>query len=782
MEIDKERQQRAQENARKIIEEAERVQEARRISRGAAEFERGNFEILRNNELVTNLANYIFSLLSSGRAEDAALLLQRLGESARCSDVELRERSVMALSFLIGQILEKENLDALEPLSKLLVEWLQFETVYISGFPSICKQIQQIGQLMLDRRLFNEAESLLVIIYQIQSGILEKGNTIRGMLAKIQDNIASREILEILVDEYLLDEEKKLSSVDNILVYLGRRAVIFLLNKLMHSDSRRDRFLLMRLIPVAGNVAVPVLVECLKKNPPWYVVRNIIYIIAEMGDPSLYSMVQPYLKHKDIRVQQEVINCINRLDGSKMKPRLLEALMLVDDELKLSLVVHLAQLGGDDVEEALHDLLAKRGAFGEQSREELVVRIIGALKKFPSQKSARLLRLLVASYSRDPAHVRIAGLAQEALLALEPKLRRLNQNVQAGDEIAFDDDPKEMTKAATKMRKFEEEIASFVKVGDLEKACQKIYNHCVAAAREKDFLTAEMLRDRLLEINPMALSEVIRAGEIIEEEKSSSITSNHLKIWGDLYEKMTTEEFTAMYYALRLEKYHSDDVIVRSGETDTSLYFLNSGFVGIYCNHGSQEVFLKRMQPGDILGVEQFFSVSIWTVTLKAQSEVQIHVLDRDMLAGLQNSHPGLESKLQDYCMKFDIVPDLVRMAGSDRREFPRYPVSLIINNMLLDPFGQTGKKTFRGEMIDISRGGLGFSIRISNKDNARLLLGRQIVTEIDIGKGEKLRCAGMIVSVRFHHVVELDFSVHVKLFKKLEQSVVMSIVNQSVK
>lgn len=782
MEIDKERQQKAQENARKIIEEAGRLQEAQRISRGVAEFERGNYEILRNNELVTNLANYIFSLLSSGRAEDAAPLLQRLGESARCSDVELRERSVMALSFLIGQILEKENLDALEPLSKLLVEWLQFETVYISGFPSICKQIQQIGQLMLDRRLFNEAESLLVIIYQIQSGILEKGNTIRGILAKIQDNIASREILELLVDEYLLDAEKKLSSVDNILVYLGRRAVIFLLNKLMHSDSRRDRFLLMRLIPVAGNVAVPVLVECLKKNPPWYVVRNVIYIISEMGDPSLYSMVQPYLKHKDIRVQQEVIGCINRLDGSKMKPRLLEALMLVDDELKLSLVVQLAHLGGDDVEEALHDLFAKREAFGERSKEELVVRIIGALKKFPSKKSARLLRLLVASHSRDHEHVRIAGLAQEALLALEPKLRRLNQNIQAGDEIAFDDDPKEMTKAATKMRKFEEEIASFVKVGDLEKACQKIYNHCVAAAREKDFLTAEMLRDRLLEINPMALSEVIRAGEIIEEEKNSSISSNHLKIWGDLYEKMTTEEFTAMYYALKLEKYHSDDVIVRSGETDTSLYFLNSGFVGIYCQHGSHEVFLKRMQPGDILGVEQFFSVSIWTVTLKAQSEVQIHVLDRDMLTGMQNSHPGLESKLQDYCVKFDIVPDLVRMAGSDRREFPRYPVSLIINNMLLDPFGQAGKKTFRGEMIDISRGGLGFSIRISNKGNARLLLGRQIVTEIDIGKGEKLRCAGMIVSVRFHHVVELDFSVHVKLFKKLEQSVVMSIVNQSVK
>ncbi len=782
MEIDKERQQKALDIARKIIEETERAREVLRVSRGVAEFERGNFEILRNNELVTNLANYIFSLLSKGKEQEAAILLRRLGESACCNDVVLRERSVMALSFLLGQILEKEHLDSLEPLSKLLVDWLQFETVYISGFGVICKQIQQLGKLMLDRGLFNEAEALLVIIHQIQSGILEKGNTIRGMLAKIQENLASKEILEILVGEYLLDEEKKQASVDNLLVYLGRRAVIFLLNKLMHSDSKRDRLLLMRLIPVAGNVAVPILLECLKKNPPWYIIRNVIYIIAEIGDPSLYSLVQPYLKHQDIRVQQEVISCIDMLAGSKMKPRLLEALPVVDDELKVPLVMQLAQLGGEGVAEALYDLLAKRDSFAQRVKEELLVRIISALKNFPSPKSVTILKQLIVAHPGSPAQDRISTLAKETLLVLEPKLRHIHQKKTIETDICFDDDPKEMARASSKVRGLEEEIVSLIKGGDLEKACQKIYNRCVTAARDKDFLTAEMLRDRLLEINPMALSEVIRAGEIIEEEKSSSITSNHLKIWGDLYEKMTTEEFTAMYYALRLEKYQAEDVIVHSGETDTSLYFINSGFAGIYCNSGSQETFLKRMQPGDILGVDQFFSVSVWTVTLKAQSAVHIHVLDRQVLATLKNTHPGIESKLQDFCMKFDIVPDLIRMAGSDRRDYPRYPVSLIFNNMLLDPFGHTGKRTFKGEMIDISKGGLGFSIRISNKDNARLLLGRQIVTEIGLVKGEMMRCAGMIVGVKFHNVVEQDFSIHVKLFKKLEQAIVMAIVKQSVK
>jgi HEAT repeat protein len=780
MEIDEERQQRALKSARKIIEETERTLAARRLSRGIAEFAGGNFDILRSDELVIHLADHLFALLSQGKDEQASILLTSLSQCACCDEVLRRERAMVALSLLIGRLLEKEQLIIICRLSQLLVAWLQFETVCIVGFGVICKQIEQIGKILLANGLYADAEALLVVIHQIQSGILEREQAIRAMISKIQENLAAEEILEIIVDEYLHDVESRQSSIENLLVCLGRRAAIFLLNRLILSDGKKDHLLLLRLIPVTGTVIVPVLIECLKNDQPWFVTRNIISIIAGLGDPALSSLIQPSLGHPDIRVQQEALDCIVRLGGSRLKTSLLEALPIVDDELKIPLVSQLAEIGGEGVAEALRHLLPQEDRFAERVREELIVRIISALRKFPAQESVKALKQLIARSQGDPFRNRITAIAAETILYLEPKMRHERQQKTARQDINYDDDPREMVRANAIIRGMEEEIVSLIRQGDLDKACRIIYDRCVAAARDKDFLPAEMLRDRLLEINPLALSEVLAANEIIEEEKSSSLTGKDLKIWAELRETMGNGNFTAMHCAMHPEKYRAGEVIVGSGETDVSLFFINSGVVGMYCRSGSREIFLKRMQPGDILGSEQFFSVSAWTVTLKALSDVQMHVLDRRILADLQHDQPGFASRLQEFCMRFAIVPDLIGMAGDDRREYLRYPVSFLISVILFDPYGHAGRKTFKGEMTDLARGGLSFSIRISSLDNARLLLGRQIAMEIGPISGDVLRCGGIIVGARSHHLAPQGFSIHVKLFTKLEQAVVMAIAGES--
>ncbi len=296
-----------------------------------------------------------------------------------------RERALVALSLLVGRFLEKEQLNILCRLSQLLVAWLQFETVCIVGFGVICKQIEQIGKILLANGLYAEAEALLVVIHQIQSGILEREQAIRAMISKIQENLAAEEILEILVGEYLHNVESRQSSIENLLVCLGRRAATFLLNRLNISDSRSDRLLLLRLILSTGNVVVPALIECLKNDPPWFVIRNVISIITGLGDPALSSLILPSLGHPDIRVQQEALDCIVRLGGSGLKTCLLEALPVVDDELKIPLVAQLAEIGGEGVAEALRHLLSQEDRFAERVREELIVRIISALRKFPAQ-------------------------------------------------------------------------------------------------------------------------------------------------------------------------------------------------------------------------------------------------------------------------------------------------------------------------------------------------------------------------------------------------------------
>ncbi|HKJ65787.1 MAG TPA: PilZ domain-containing protein, partial [Desulfopila sp.] len=101
------------------------------------------------------------------------------------------------------------------------------------------------------------------------------------------------------------------------------------------------------------------------------------------------------------------------------------------------------------------------------------------------------------------------------------------------------------------------------------------------------------------------------------------------------------------------------------------------------------------------------------------------------------------------------------------------------VNNVLLDIYGgSTGKRVFHGEMIDISKGGLSFTIRISKKESTHLLLGRQIVSEITHKGRQVLECLGLIMGVTRQHEMLKEYSVHIKFYQELKQHQVNDVLN----
>ncbi len=184
------------------------------------------------------------------------------------------------------------------------------------------------------------------------------------------------------------------------------------------------------------------------------------------------------------------------------------------------------------------------------------------------------------------------------------------------------------------------------------------------------------------------------------------------------------------------------------------------------------------MGPGSVLGWDQFFSASVWTVTLRALSDVQLQVLDHAEFQKIAEDFPGMEEKLRQYCDKYGGIPELLKMSGDDRREYPRYQLSLFTQNLLFDLYGNKGKRSFKGELIDISRNGLAFIIKISSRNNAKLLLGRQIISTLLLAGGEVLaECSGIVVGVRYHDVVAKDSTVHVKLSQRIEDAAFSRII-----
>jgi CRP-like cAMP-binding protein len=317
-------------------------------------------------------------------------------------------------------------------------------------------------------------------------------------------------------------------------------------------------------------------------------------------------------------------------------------------------------------------------------------------------------------------------------------------------------------------------VDQHVKENNTEAAVKLLFDLIVRYAREKDFAKAEALRERLSEVDAMALTEIIRSGEIIEEEQKESIDQNHMDIWSELYGALTAEETNALYYAMKECTYDADQFVFRQGERNTSLYFIDQGQLRMIASKGGIEILLKTLGSCDIGGQDTFFSNTVCTSSLMTLSRTKLHVLNKDVLSKWQDEAPSLESKLHDYCLRFEKVDQLLEQKGLDRRSQTRVNISGKGVIQLLNVSGSPVGKAFKGNLSDISVGGLSFFVRISRRQTASLLLGRNLNIKFNLPEGasqHKFDQNGTIVAVRSHPFE--DYSIHVKFDKTLSERVV---------
>lgn len=771
MTIDQKKNQLALQKARELLEEGERQRARARLLRNLEDFLGGHSAALFQDEFVHNLSQWIVEEDLQEDRQRALQCIEKLSGYATGEEAVLRERAVMTLSFCAGRLSENVQYDLMVRVSLALIQWLKVETTYLPVCDTVCRQFQQSGLKMLAEGDWRQFDIVMEVLFQIQSGILEKGNVIRGLVARTQDMLAADHVLEELSVVSLHGQGGRQAQAERLLIRLGRRAVIFLLEKLLSSQVKEERLRLIGLIPEAGRVALPVFKQYLTRDLPWYGLRNIVLLISAMGDASHLPLVLPLLKHDDLRVQQQVVECIYQLAGTDQKKYLLPALTMVHDALKADIVAHLGRIGcADECADSFLDLLAQRDTIAADVRDELLGQLCIVLRLAPRQRTLILLRRLVAERAKLVGAGRdtLSIIARRTLQIIEPQLQPQDQ-ADTDDQPEISSSPVEAEqRARLNLRDLDEAIQRLVKEKRIDELTSLIADSAEKAAREKDFVTAEILRDRMLAVNPNALIEVIRLSGIIEEEKSNAINSHHLNLWSDLYDFLDSDSFSALYHCQRFHDYQPEEVLVRQGDINSTLFFINAGQVSLTCKKGRDELFLKRLGPGEIIGVAPFFDVSVWTVTLTAMGAVKAQLLEREAFKGLLSLHPGLESSLMDFCRRSDRIAELLRLSGEDRREEPRFAGELTIANSLLDANGYPSAQRFRGRLEDVSIGGLSLLIRISRKENARLFLGRRIVSLLPLGVNAVRECRGEIVGVSVQDVIDQDYLVHVRFDQPL--------------
>ncbi|MCL7487674.1 MAG: cyclic nucleotide-binding domain-containing protein [Desulfobulbaceae bacterium] len=350
-------------------------------------------------------------------------------------------------------------------------------------------------------------------------------------------------------------------------------------------------------------------------------------------------------------------------------------------------------------------------------------------------------------------------------------LSRIDSGRSGGQPAAPSQDPAPKTPLAIR----EQQIFQLAEAGNTEVAKKQLYDLVVSCARKKDFANAERLRERIYEIDPMALMEIIQSGEIIDQEKSEAISEDDLEVWSKLRNALTFDEFNALYYSMEERTYKPEEAIVTQGARNDELFFINMGSVRVSYMGGEKELFLKNLNTGQIAG-ENFFNASVWTVSLTAMQLTKILALKREKLTELEKQNPGIESKLRDYYGRSSDIHKMLELKGMDRRVHDRHKLERRIQLQVVDDRDRV-LSSFRGEMTDISLGGYSFIIRITKKENSRLLLGRSIKAGIPVnGLPDKI-LRGTVIGVQNVDLIVSDYSVHVKFTSELDRQALQVIM-----
>ncbi|KPJ79127.1 MAG: hypothetical protein AMJ54_00235 [Deltaproteobacteria bacterium SG8_13] len=356
----------------------------------------------------------------------------------------------------------------------------------------------------------------------------------------------------------------------------------------------------------------------------------------------------------------------------------------------------------------------------------------------------------------------------ESSAPLNPEAAAPQNPEAAGQAVSADED-----------RRIQEVVAS----GDQEAIARLLLDLIIEHAGRRNFARAETLRDQLYEAAPLALNEIVKANETIDEEKSGSIDSEHLELWSGLFESLESDEASELYYAMQTANTHAGQPVFEKGQYNSNLYFVQSGSLKmLHFDPGEKkEIVLKQMRAGSLFNMEAFFSFTVTTCAVVAEADCTLRYLEQSILDRWREKFPRIEPKLNSFCRQFEDVRALVKKTGADVRSSPRYLVSMAAIIQFLDTYGKPSKKPFKVTLFDISSGGISFGLKLNRRQEAAQLLGQALFMQTGYvldGKKQKVSQKGRIIAAHLQPFGES--SVHVQFDKSLPDDAMADIMKVS--
>jgi HEAT repeat protein len=283
----------------------------------------------------------------------------------------------------------------------------------------------ELGQAVSD---LQELEGLCAFLGEPQPWRLEALDRQRAALAR-------PDLLDAAANHILgVDRHQMAAEVQPYLEFLGAPMARHLVGCLGEEADRTRRGRLVEALRSLGPLSLPPLLEVLA-SPAWYLVRNSLTLLADLGDAGCLPAIAPLLRHPEPRVRRTAVRALWKLGGPASEPQLLARLKETDPETLHEILFALGQLRSESSAAPIAELAQDR-RIGERLRIQAIstLGLIASPRSLPTL--AELVRRRGLFAASEPQAIRLC--AARALLALglpeaQQALRRVIETEPKGE-------------------------------------------------------------------------------------------------------------------------------------------------------------------------------------------------------------------------------------------------------------------------------------------------------------------------------------------------------------
>ena len=563
-----------------------------------------------------------------------------------------------------------------------------------------------------------------------------------------------------------LNKIAKLPSVQNVLLLSHHGEALFCENN--PPSLKIDQQTVTSLHTIIADLKTPKTATLYFKNGFIYLQSTTIgYVIIIMKDNRNLEALEDACRKVEKQLEQENV-------GKKV---LLNMLDKAEEQLKPQFIRTLVCSADKEVAKVLMKIIENRESLAANARNEILLAACQTIGYCSYFEATSCLNAMLSDHTaeRFELNAYIVEAAQLALRQLEhvkpeepqpqqPKVQQVSttSNTAKSRNIAVAPKVAPIPQVLETLPE-KDQIVSLAAENRKTEAVKLIAALINTATQNQQFDKAEALQEWLLQIEPMALTESIRATELIEESKKALIDENFYLVWKSIVDILTAEEFIALYHAMKRKNYVSGEHLVQQGQIHSELFFVNTGRVQLYALIDGREIPLQIVSEGGLLGHGTFFELSVWTSGAKSQG-AEVFSLSYESLQKLEKKYPGIESKLSDYCSHIETSTTLLKKMKRSRRQLERKKISARIAFILLGADGTKTEAEGRGNILDISQGGVCFTVHSSKRKNTHYLFGKKIHLSIKKSNtNPPVERNGRILAVRDHDIIGNAYSVHVE-------------------